>query len=135
MDGLGQTKGTLPFDTQDPALLGLLSKRLGLLDYEVLLMIFLDGQHTYICDEVVIVGGHDQIQGRYRLLVQRALHNGAASLLLVHNHPSGDPRPSLADIRFTRALKALTHALDIQLADHLVVTGSAAYSIMLGKPL
>ena len=96
-------------------------------------MIFLDGRGTYICDEIVTIGGHNHVQGRYRLLVQRALHNGAASLLLVHNHPSGDPRPSLADIRFTRALRSLAHALDIQLVDHLVVTHSAAFSIMLGK--
>ena len=98
-------------------------------------MIFLDGRRSYICDEIVTIGGHDQIRGRYRLLVQRALHNGAASLLLVHNHPSGDPRPSIADIQFTRALNALARALDIHLADHLVVTRSAAYSIILGRPV
>jgi DNA repair protein RadC len=95
-------------------------------------MIFLDARRRYICDEVVTIGGRNRIEGRYRLLVQKTLQNGAASLLLVHNHPSGDPQPSREDIRFTRALKALARALDIDLADHLVVTRSAAFSIMLG---
>ena len=123
------------FDPHDPALLDLLCKRIGVLEHEILLMISLDARRTYICDEVVTIGGRYRIEGRYRLLAQRALENGAASLLLVHNHPSGNPRPSLADIRFTRVLRALAHALDIELTDHLVVTRSAAYSIMLGKPV
>lgn len=98
-------------------------------------MVFLGTGRAYICDEVVTIGGHDRIQGRYRLLVQRALYNRATALLLVHNHPSGDPRPSLADVRFTRALDALARALDIELVDHLVVTRTAAFSIRLGKLL
>jgi DNA repair protein RadC len=105
---------------------------MGVLDYEILLMIFLDGRRKYICDEVVSIGDRARIEGRYRLLVQRALQNGAASLLLVHNHPSGDPRPSREDILFTRTLRALARALDFELADHLVITHSAAYSILLG---
>ena len=120
------------FNAYEPALLDLLIGRIGILDYEILLMIFLDGRRRYICDEVVSIGGRDRIEGRYRLLVQKALQNGAASLLLVHNHPSGDPQPSLEDIQFTRALRALARALDIELADHLVVTDSAAFSILLG---
>ena len=95
-------------------------------------MIFLDGRRRYICDEVVTIGGRDRIEGRYRMLMQRALHNGAGSLLLVHNHPSGNPQPSYEDIQFTRALKTLARALDIDLADHLVVTRSEAFSILLG---
>lgn len=133
LDGLARQTGKLPFDAHDPALLALLSARIGVLEYEILLMIFLDGRRNYICDEVVIIGGQNRIEGRYRLLVQRALHNGAASLLLVHNHPSGDPQPSQQDIQFTLALKALARALDIELADHLVVTRFAAFSIKLGK--
>lgn len=96
-------------------------------------MIFLDSRRSYICDEIVTIGEHDRIQGRYRLLMQKALHNRAASLLLAHNHPSGDPRPSMDDFRFTRTLKALANALDIELIDHLVVARSAAFSIMQGK--
>lgn len=129
---MARQAGRLQFDAHHPALLDLLSRRLGVLDQEILLMIFLDGRRRYICDEVVTMGGRDRIEGRYRLLVQRSLHNGAGSLLLVHNHPSGDPRPSQEDIRFTRALKALVRALDIDLADHLVVTRSEAFSILLG---
>lgn len=123
------------FDPYDPTLLDLLCKTIGVLEYEVLLMISLDARRAYICDEVVSIGGRARIDGRYRFLVQRALDNGAASLLLVHNHPSGDAQPSHADIRFTRALNALARALEIELADHLVVTRSAVHSIMLGRPV
>lgn len=132
LDGLAKQTGTARFDAYGSAFLDLLSEKIGALDYEILLMIFLDGRRRYICDEVVTIGGRDRIEGRYRLLVQKALQNGAASLLLVHNHPSGDPQPSCEDIQFTRALKVLARALDIELADHLVVTHSAAFSILLG---
>lgn len=107
--------------------------RLGRLDREVLLVVFLDADRCYIADEVVWVGGHHLLHSRYRVLIQRALDKRAASLLLVHNHPSGDPRPSRADIAFTRAFHALTRTLEIGLCDHLVVTRSAAFSILLGK--
>jgi DNA repair protein RadC len=108
---------------------------MGPLDHEVLLMVSLDARRSYICDEIVSAGGSHGLQGRYRPLVDRALRNGAACLLLVHNHPSGDPRPSPADIRFTRAVKALANALEIELLDHLVVATSAAFSIRLGSSI
>jgi DNA repair protein RadC len=125
---------TRAFNPYDPTLLNFLCKTIGVLEYEVLLMISLDARRAYICDEIVSIGNRDRIDGRYRFLVQRALDNGAASLLLVHNHPSGNPQPSHEDIRFTRALNALARALEIELADHLVVTRSAVHSIMLGRP-
>lgn len=99
----------------------------------MLLMVSLDSRRAYICDEIVAVGGTRQLRGRYRLLVEKALHNGAASLLLVHNHPSGNPCPSPEDIRFTNALKVLANALDMELLDHLVVARLSTFSIKLGR--
>lgn len=125
-------KGSL-VDPYDPALLAVLSYRLGRLAREVLLVVFLDGCRGYICDEILCIGGPDAMRSRYRPLIQRAFYYRAAALLLVHNHPSGNPRPSLADLSFTKALQVLARALDIDLADHLVVTRSAAYSILLDR--
>lgn len=133
MEGLARQTGCAQFDAHHPALVRLLNERLGALDHEILVMVSLDAQRAYICDDIVTVGGPRCLNGRYRLLVQRALYNGAASLLLVHNHPSGNPRPSPDDIRFTRALKVLANALDIELIDHLVVARSSIFSIKLGR--
>lgn len=133
VEGLARQTGRAQFDAYHPALVGLLNERLGALDHELLVMVSLDAQRAYICDDIVTVGGTRQLHGRYRLLVQKALDNGAASLLLAHNHPSGNWRPSRADIGFTRALKVLANALDIELIDHLVVARSSTFSIKLGR--
>jgi DNA repair protein RadC len=50
-----------------------------------------------------------------------ALREGAASLILVHNHPSGDPTPSLEDLRLTRQLVEAAQLLDLRLHDHLII--------------
>ncbi|MGX7924942.1 JAB domain-containing protein [Tsuneonella sp. HG094] len=65
----------------------------------------------------------------YRDLIGRALANGAAGLLLIHNHPSGNPTPSKADVASTRALAALCAPLEITVHDHLVVGGDRVVSM------
>ena len=59
-----------------------------------------------------------------REVIKRALDLGASALILVHNHPSGDPTPSQADIEMTRDLQAAGDKLGIQLHDHIVVSKS-----------
>lgn len=61
-------------------------------------------------------------------VLRRALSLQAAAMLLAHTHPSGDPAPSPADRRATRALAQAARALDIRLLDHLVFAGSACVS-------
>jgi DNA repair protein RadC len=56
-----------------------------------------------------------------REVVKRALELGASAIILVHNHPSGDPAPSKADIEMTRQIQAAAKALKIELHDHLVI--------------
>ena len=56
-----------------------------------------------------------------REIVKRALELGASSIILVHNHPSGDPTPSRADIAMTREIVAAAKALRISVHDHLVI--------------
>ncbi|MGQ0741871.1 MAG: JAB domain-containing protein, partial [Alphaproteobacteria bacterium] len=56
-----------------------------------------------------------------REVVKRALELGATAMILVHNHPSGDPTPSRADISMTREVAAAAKALNIEVHDHLVV--------------
>lgn len=63
-----------------------------------------------------------------RLILQKALETGAVGLILAHNHPSGNLRPSKADIQITRKTKKAAALMDIRLLDHLIVHGSEYYS-------
>jgi DNA repair protein RadC len=74
-------------------------------------------------------GGQSSLVLRYRSVVERVMANGAEGLLLVHNHPSGDPTPSRDDIASTAALLALCRPLSIRLHDHLVVGGNSLVSM------
>lgn len=74
-------------------------------------------------------GGAQTIELSLRAIVESALANRASGLLLAHNHPSGDPRPSATDIASTRALAALCRPLDLVLHDHLVIGRIAVVSM------
>ncbi len=107
----------------------LLADLMGPLAREVLLIAYLDTQGHALGH--VFLGGEDvnAVHGRYRPLIAPALRLGAAGFLLAHNHPSGDPRPSAADIRATHGLQALGRALELEFADHLVVGGRQVTSM------
>ena len=64
-----------------------------------------------------------------REIVLDAARHGTASIILAHNHPSGDPRPSNSDLRATRRLASVAEALDCRLVDHLVFAGSQCTSM------
>jgi DNA repair protein RadC len=84
-------------------------------------LLFLDRKNTLIADEVQQEGTVDHTPVYPREVVKRALQLGASSLIMVHNHPSGDPTPSQADIEMTHEVQAAAHALGIALHDHVVI--------------
>jgi DNA repair protein RadC len=84
-------------------------------------ILFLDRKNVLIADEVQQRGTIDHTPVYPREVVKRALELGAAALILVHNHPSGDPKPSRDDIEMTREIKAAAEALGIAIHDHLVI--------------
>jgi DNA repair protein RadC len=84
-------------------------------------ILFLDRKNALIADEVQGRGTVDHTPVYPREIVKRALELGASSIILVHNHPSGDPSPSRADIEMTREIIAAAKALRIAVHDHLVV--------------
>ncbi|MDX2234340.1 MAG: DNA repair protein RadC [Hyphomonadaceae bacterium] len=84
-------------------------------------VLFLDVKNQIIADEVLGEGGHDHAPVYPREVLRRALELRAASLILVHNHPSGDPRPSAADVDITREIVAAADALGIRVHDHVVI--------------
>ena len=84
-------------------------------------ILFLDRKNVLIADEVQQRGTIDHTPVYPREVVKRALTLNAAALILVHNHPSGDPKPSRDDIDMTREVKAAAGALGIAIHDHLVI--------------
>lgn len=88
---------------------------------ERFIVLFLDAKLRVICDEVQQTGTIDRVPLYPREVLKRALNLNAAALVLVHNHPSGDPKPSAGDLQTTRALKQALVAAGIQLHDHLII--------------
>ncbi len=84
-------------------------------------VLFLDRKNVLIADEGHGKGTVDQSPLYIREVVKRALDHAASAVILVHNHPSGDPAPSRADIDMTRDLAAALKAVGIGLHDHLVI--------------
>lgn len=91
-------------------------------------VLFLDNQNQLIRDEIISQGTINHAPVYPREVVRRALELSARSLILVHNHPSGDPTPSRADIDMTKQIAAAARTLDIDIHDHLIVGHKAVTS-------
>ena len=84
-------------------------------------LLFLDRKNALIADEVQQTGTIDHTPVYPREVVKRALELGASALILVHNHPSGDPTPSKADVEMTRAVAKAAEVLGVIVHDHLII--------------
>jgi DNA repair protein RadC len=84
-------------------------------------VLFLDRKNNLIADEVQNRGTVDHTPVYPREIIKRALELTASAIILVHNHPSGDPTPSKADITMTREIVTAAKALSIAVHDHLVI--------------
>ncbi|WP_248309829.1 DNA repair protein RadC [Bosea sp. WAO] len=84
-------------------------------------ILFLDKKNALIADEVQQTGTVDHTPVYPREVMRRALELSATALILVHNHPSGDPTPSGADMRMTRELVDIAKPLGIAIHDHIIV--------------
>ena len=84
-------------------------------------ILFLDRKNVLIEDEKQQEGTVDHTPVYTREVVKRALHHNASAIILVHNHPSGDPTPSKADIQMTRQIQQAVEAVNIRLHDHLII--------------
>jgi DNA repair protein RadC len=90
-------------------------------DKEQFRLLFLDKRNQLIADEVQQVGTIDHTPVYPREVIKRALELSATALILVHNHPSGDPTPSQADIQMTKAIVDIAAPLGIAVHDHIIV--------------
>ena len=98
-------------------------------DTERFRVLFLDRKNVLMADEAQGRGTVDHVPVYPREVVKRALELGASALILVHNHPSGDPTPSRADIEMTAAVREAAEVLGIALHDHIVIgrTGEVSF--------
>jgi DNA repair protein RadC len=88
---------------------------------EELRVLFLDKRNRLIEEERQQVGTVDHTPVYPREVVRRALELSATAVILVHNHPSGDPTPSRADVEMTQAIIAVARPLGISVHDHIIV--------------
>ena len=88
---------------------------------ETVRLLFLDRKNKIIADEVQQTGTVDHAPLYPREVVKRALDVGASALIIVHNHPSGDPTPSRGDIEMTLKVQQAANSLGIEVHDHLII--------------
>jgi DNA repair protein RadC len=103
-------------------------------DREQFRVLFLDKRNQLIADELQQVGTVDHTPVYPREVVKRALELSATAIILVHNHPSGDPTPSRADIQMTQQIVAVAQPLGISVHDHIIV-GKEGHASLKGLKL
>lgn len=91
-------------------------------------VLFLNHRHALIADEVMQRGTINHTPVYPREIVKRALELSAAAVILLHNHPSGDPTPSKADIDVTKKIVEATATIGVTVHDHVIITETGHYS-------
>ena len=97
--------------------------------HEVFAVLFLDSQNRLVAMEELFRGTLSQTSVYPREVVLRALHHGAAAVVLAHNHPSGSVQPSRADEALTQTLKTTLALVDVRVLDHVIVAPGQALSM------
>jgi len=92
-------------------------------------ILFLDKKNRLLADEVQQVGTVDHTPVYPREVIRRTLELSATALILVHNHPSGDPTPSSADVQMTKAISDIAKPLGITVHDHIIIGRSGHASL------
>lgn len=119
-------------DPFDAALRQYLIASMGSLPDEMLRVLFLDAGHRLIADELLQQGTLTRLAIYPRTIFRRALEHNAAALILVHNHPSGDPAPSDEDVSATQRLDQIGRALGVEILDHIIVTACQTHHLVAG---
>ena len=107
----------------------LMGLEMSLLDQEELRVVLLDTKYRVLSVRTIYRGSVNQAQVRVGEVFRDAVRSNAVAIVVVHNHPSGDPTPSAADVSLTEDLVAAGRLLDIDLLDHLVIGHGAHVSL------
>lgn len=105
-----------------------LKLRCAQLEHEVFIVLYLDVQNHLIEDEEIFRGTLTHTSVYPREVVKSALARNAASVILAHNHPSGHPEPSAADLALTRQLASALSIVEVRVVDHFIVAGESVVS-------
>ena len=96
---------------------------------ERFVVVHLDNRHRILSESFIAQGGADRCPVPVRELLSGALEAGASAIICVHNHPSGDPKPSSEDRELTKRLNQACQLIGLQMLDHVVVAGGKYVSI------
>jgi DNA repair protein RadC len=118
----------LPIINSWTALLDYCRLKMGSLIVEEFRVLFLNHKQMLIADEVQNTGTVNHTTAYPREVVKRALELGASAIILAHNHPSGDPTPSQADVDMTLQIDKAAKTLGIKLHDHLIIAKEKHFS-------
>lgn len=98
------------------------------LKQENLMAIFLDNKNKLIAYKTIFIGTINMSVSHPREIFKEAMKNSSVYIILVHNHPSGDPTPSVADLRFTNQVYKTSKIIGIPLLDHIIIGNNKYYS-------
>ncbi len=129
----GQLKGRALLSSWNDVI-GYCRTSMAFADKEQFRILFLDKRNQLISDEVQQVGTVDHTPVYPREVIKRVLELSATAIILVHNHPSGDPTPSQADIHMTKAIIDIASPLGIAVHDHIIV-GKNGHASLKGMKL
>ena len=115
--------------TNPAAVKDFLQLRLRGLKHEEFHGLFLDNSYKLIAAEALFKGTLAETRVYPRELARRAMEHNAAALIVAHNHPSGSPEPSAADLLLTQQLRQALELLDVKLLDHFIVAGHHVVSL------
>lgn len=114
--------------TSSASVFDVMQPLLGELPHEEFWIIYLNNSNTILQKQQLSKGGITGTMVDVRLTLKLALELGATALILVHNHPSGTLKPSLADKQITQKLKTAAASLDIKVLDHVIITERSYFS-------
>lgn len=103
--------------------------KLAPLEHEVFGCLLLDNQQRILAYQELFRGTINGVNVYPREVVKLSLHYNAAALILVHNHPSGEPEPSQADLAITKRLVSALELVDVRVLDHFIVAGTQTVSM------
>jgi DNA repair protein RadC len=104
--------------------------RFASLDHEEVWLLGLDGRNALKAARRIAQGGQHGCALTTRDVLGPALRDAASAIVLVHNHPSGDPSPSVEDVGMTRSLARACHVVGVPLLDHVIVARGGASSLL-----
>lgn len=123
----------IPITKSKDELINYCKAKLGFCQNEEFWLISLDSKYAIIKENLISKGLADKTAVYPKQVIEIAMKNGAYSILLLHNHPNGNPQPSEQDITITKAVEIPAKVLNIFIFDHIIVTGDKYFSFKENK--